>query len=349
MKSAPTLAAVTVLLSLPLGAQSGTSFTNFIRQVQIDRDLPPDSWVEHDLQDIQPTGENLSPLAIDPGGARFELWTLKGTTPPVSYLLDSRYVGTFVPIAQVTIRTEDPYTTIPRTRADRPFQVDVAIDGLSTSASASDAAKSVNLLHHTQSYGTRGNGIGLDRSQARLGGQRSMGRNGSERLTFTVNSLPGANRAKVRGEERFSVFSLNDYQAPPSQLASQFIQIWPVADGTIAGIADHQHLKFALPAITFTVNDVYPGSGVYAQAYKGPPALNTTGTVLPGSAKNYHSQTVPVNHLASVSDYAAVFDSDGQWTIELLTETPFGLERLDHVTFTLDRTIEVNGGITTAE
>jgi hypothetical protein len=44
-----------------------------------------------------------------------------------------------------------------------------------------------------------------------------------------------------------------------------------------------------------------------------------------------------------------VFDSDGEWTIELLTETPFGLERLDHVTFTVDRTLQMNGSVNTID
>jgi hypothetical protein len=35
--------------------------------------------------------------------------------------------------------------------------------------------------------------------------------------------------------------------------------------------------------------------------------------------------------------------------MELLTVTPFGTDRLSHVTFTLDRTIAVNGSFTTIE
>jgi len=274
---------------------------------------------------------------------------VKGTTPPVNYLLDSRYVGTYVPIAQVDITSQDPYTTIPRTRADQPFVVKVTVSGLLAGVGDPEASKSVTLLQHMQSYGAAGTGVGLDRTQATLLGQQSLTQNGVTTLTFTSNSLPGANRAKVRGEQRYSVFSVADYQAPASQLASQFIQIWPVADGSISGITNNALVRFQMPTLTFTVNDVYPGSSVYAQAYKGAPALNTVGTVIPGSAKNYHSQTIPVNHLESVSNFGNVFDEDGQWTIELLTETPFGLERLHYVTFTLDRTIEMNGSVNTID
>ncbi|MCW1886610.1 hypothetical protein OKA04_17865 [Luteolibacter flavescens] len=347
MKLSSLVAAAALLLAPSLMAQNGTSFTNFIRQVQIEAGKPESQWVEWDLQNIPASGEALSPLAIDPGGARFELWTVKATNPPTQYLLDSRYVGTYVPIAQVVIRSEDPYPTIPRTRADRPFYVDVTVDGLLTDASAPDGAKSINLLHHIQSYGTNGTGVGINRTQATLQGTRSMTQNGQTTYTYAINNLPGANRAKIRGEERFSAFSVPDYQAPSSQLASQFIQIWPVADGAISGITDNQHIRTVPPPLTFAVNDVYPGSSVYAQAYKGSPVLGKVGVVIPGSAKNYHSQTVPVNHLEAVSDYESVLNSDGRWTIELLTETPFGLERLHYVTFTLDRTIQMNGSVTT--
>ena len=51
----------------------------------------------------------------------------------------------------------------------------------------------------------------------------------------------------------------------------------------------------------------------------------------------------------TLSNWDSVFTQDGQWTIELIAETPFGIERLDYRTFTLDRTIQMNGGVTTSE
>lgn len=348
MKPLQLTALAALLLPSSLIAQNGSSFTNFVRQVQIP------SGVERDVS-VSVTGETLSPLAIDPGGARFELWTVKAT-PLTSYLLDTRYVGTYVPIGQVVIRSEDPYAVIPRTRADRPFYVDISISGLLSGAGDPEPSKSVKFLHHVQSYGVKGTGIGIDRSLATLDSQVLMSQNGSQTLTYVINSIPGTDRAKIRGEERFSFFSLQDNQIPTapipeSQLASQFIQIWPVSDGAIAGINDNQLIRFALPSLTMTVNDAYPGSHVYAQVYKGAPALGTVGTIVPGSSKNFASETVPKDEILPIptATYDSVFDSDGQWTMELLIETPFGLERLDHVTFMLDRTIEMNGTVTTLD
>ena len=341
MKLRLLFADVSLLLPQSLLAQNGSTFTNIIRQVQL-----PDG-PDWDVG-VAVSGAVLSPLAIDPGVARFELWTIKAT-PLTEYLLDSRYVGTYVPLGNLKVRSEDPYTTIPRTRADRPFYVDVTINGLLSDAGAPDAAKNIKFLRHVQTYGAGGTGVSINRDLATLHSQVMMTQNGTQTLTYVVNEVPGADRAKVRGEERFTLFSLPDYQvAAGSQLASQFIQIWPVADGNLAGITPNQMIRFSVPAVTVTLNDLYPSSHTYAQVYKGPPVLGTTGTIVPGSSLLIND-TIPVSRVLTLSNYDAVFDQDGQWTMELVTQTPFGLERMHHVTFQLDRTIQMNSSVTTVE
>lgn len=341
MKLRLLFAAFSLLLPQSLLAQNGSTFTNIIRQVQL-----PDG-PDWDVG-VAASGAVLSPLAIDPGGARFELWTVKAT-PLTEYLLDSRYVGTYVPLGNLRVRSEDPYTTIPRTRADRPFYVDVTINGLLSDAGAPDAAKNIKFLRHVQSYGAGGTGVAINRDLATLHSQVMMTQNGTQTLTYVVNEVPGADRAKVRGEERFTLFSLPDYQVPQgSQLASQFIQIWPVADGNLSGITANQMIRFSVPPVTVTLNDLYPSSHTYAQVYKGPPVLGTTGTIVPGSSLLIND-SIPVSRVLTLSNYDAVFDDDGLWTMELVTQTPFGLERMHHVSFQLDRTIQMNSSVTTVE
>jgi hypothetical protein len=324
--------------------QAGLDYTNFVRQVQ----LP--SGVKWDVT-VLPEGEQLSPLAIDPGGARFELWTVRAD-PLTVYLLDTKYVGTYVPMAEARITTEDPntYNAIPRTRADRPFIVDITTSGLRPleDEDAPDAAKSVKLLRHVQSYGVGGTGVGIDRNQAQLIDQRTLTSNATFRLSYAINSIPGADRTKIRGEERFSVFSLEDYQAPSSQLASMFVQIWPVADGNVTGIASNQIVRFKMPQITITLNDLYPDSRTYAQVYSGNPQLGVQGTVVPGSAVVVYD-AVPHNRVLVVNDWDAAIGDDGRWTLEVLTVTPFGTDRLAYVSFDVDRTMDVNGTITTID
>ncbi len=335
-------------------AQSGSAFTNFIRQVQ----LPQPAGTIRQVA-VSAQGSEGSPLAIDPDGARFELWTVKSTNPPQEYLLAEQYVGTFVPQAVVTILTEDPYTELPRTRADRPFTVNVTLAGVLSTPGAPVAAKAVDFQHHVQSYGVDGTGVGIDRTQAGLWGTVEMNQNSPVDAPFTygftVNQVPGLNRSKVRGEERFTVMSKDDNQGPdyhvPAQvLSSRFVQIWPVADGSMTGITNNQLIRFALPNVTITVNDAYPDSATYAQVYKGAPALGTQGIVVPGSSKVV-KDTIPQDITLVLEDYDNVFDAggDGQWTMELLTSTPFGIDRLAHVTFMLDRTIQMNGSVTTQE
>lgn len=315
------------------------TYTNFIRQVQVFSNA---EW----QVPVAKEGQQLSPLAIDPGGARFELWTVDGVEVK-DYLLDHKYVGAYVPQASVAIETEDPYVTIPRTRADRPFTVKITLNGMLTDPSAPLAARVVELQQHVQSYGT-GVGIGLDRDQATLLGQGYIGQNGTYVLSYPLNNIPGADRSKVRGEERFTINSLPDYQAPASQLSSKYVQIWPVADGSIAGIEDAQQLRFTVPPITLTYNDLYPDSRTYAQIYKGAPSLGTVGEVVGGSAVVI-SDAIPQDRTLVIGDWDKTIFESGQWTIEVLTETPFGTDRLDYVTFNINRDLSVNGAVTTVE
>lgn len=345
MKTPTFLAILPAMIGLAY-AQPGADYNNWLRQVQLPilNGMP----VQWDVS-VTGQGETLSPLAIDPGGARFELWTIRAD-PLTVYLLDTKYVGTYVPMADVVIRSEDPntYTAVPRTRADRPFIVDINVSGLLTDAveDAPDAAKSVKLFRHVQSYGADGTGENIDRNQATLYDQRTLVDNAIHRLSYAINSIPGADRAKVRGEERFSVFSQPDYQAPSSQLSSMTLQVWPVADGSIAGITPNQKIRFDVPTLTFTLNDLYPDSRTYAQVYKGEQALGTQGTVVPGSGLVVYD-AAPLSRVLTVNNWDTVLTSDGRWTMEILTATPFGIDRLAYVSFDVDRTIKIQGTFTT--
>jgi hypothetical protein len=325
------------------GAQAqnaAAAYTNFIRQVQMS------SGVQWDAS-VAATGEGISSLPIDTGGSRFDLWTVR-SSPLTSYLLDSRFVSAYAPAVEVVIRSEDPYQVIPRTRADRPFHVDVSVNGLLSGAHDPEPSKSVILLRHVQSYGTGGTGETLDRSQATLLSQAIINRNGKQTLSYVLNSVPNTDRTKVRGEERFSFYSQADGSVPESQLASRYVQIWPVADGSIAGLTANERVRFKAPQLTMTLNELYPESRTYVQVYPGEPKLGVEGTIVPGT-QLVISQTVPVSRVLVVKDYDAVFDKDGLWTMELVTVTPFGTDRLSHVTFTIDRTIKANGMFTTIE
>ena len=337
MKHYSIAALLTFVSTCEVGAQT---YTNFIRQVQVN------SGAEHEFS-VSKYGTQLSPLEINPGGARFELWTVKGSTLE-DYFLDEQYVGAYVPQATLTVRTEDPYVTIPRTRADRPFEVSLLINELSTVPSDPDAARMVQLYHHVQSYGANGNGVGIDKSKATMLADGMVDVEGNHVFNYPVHQVPGADASKVRGEHRFTVMSLDDYQAPAAQLSDGIVQIWPVADGNIGGIEEGQSLRFLTPDLTVTLNDLYPDSRTYAHVYKGGPALGTIGAIVPGTGVVIND-AIPQNRVLIISDWDSVIDESGTWTMELLTETPFGIDRLSYVTFTINRDIEVNGTVTTVE
>ena len=340
-------AALLVSASAASGQSTQYGYQNFVRQVQLPQDGSPGVVWNVPVESASPDGGQLSPLEINPGGARFELHTVN-SDPFIGYLLDTKYVGAYIPVAEVQIRTEDPYETVPRTRADRPFNVEITINGLRSGVDDPEPSKMVKVLHHVQSYGESGDGSGIDRDQAILLGQGFIDANGNRTLSYLVNSVPGANRAKIRGEERFSVFSLEDYQAPESHLDSLYVQIWPVADGSVSGINNGDLIRFQAPALTLALNDLYPDSQTYAQVYQGNQSLGTEGTVIPGSAVII-KEPVPQNRILTLENWDDAITSDGVWTLELLTSTPFGIDRLAYVTFTVDRTISVNGSVTTIE
>ncbi len=333
----------TALICTAQAQVNNSNYTNFIRQVQL-----PDGDIQRDVA-VEAAGQIESPLEINPTGARFELHTVQ-TEPFSSQLLDTRYVGAYVPMADIIIRTEDTASVVPRTRADRPFWVDVTVSGLqeATNTEAPESSKSVKFYHHVQSYGD-GDGTNIDRTQATLTSQVLLNDNKTETLTYSLTVIPGDDRSKVRGEERFSIFSLEDFQAPESQLASQTVQIWPVANGTISGLSDGETVEFSTPTLTLSITDIYPDARVYAQVYQGNKRDDGhVGTVVPGSAVAVN-ESVPQNRLLTVSEWDSVITANGTWTMELLTVTPFGIDRLDWVTFNVDRTISVNSSITTTE
>lgn len=331
------LVGVSLALAPSLRAQS---YTFFVRQVQM-----PES-AEWDVTVAQ-SGSQLSPLAINPSGARFELWTVRAN-PLTSTLLDTTYVNSYIPVAAVQIVSEDPYSVIPRTRADRPFTVKINVTGMSNDPAAPSAARSVKLLRHVQAYNGNENGNSVNRNQAVLLSQASLTSNGQHVLSYALNSVPGADRAKVRGEERFSVFSLEDYQAPESQISSGFIQIWPLADLSIQGIDSGEVIKGKAPNVNIQLDDLYPDSYTFAQVYKGAAKLGTTGTKVPGASIVVDS-SVPRDEMFRLREWDESIPTDGLWTLEVITVTPFGADRIANLSFVVDRAININGSVTSAD
>ncbi|MCH7225409.1 hypothetical protein [Haloferula sp. A504] len=342
MKSSSSIL-IAILMAGPSASGQSEGYTNFIRQTLLETS-PPIHW---DVN-VESDGERMSMVPVDLAGSRYELWTVKTGAEATSYLLDVAYVSAYAPVATMTIRTEDPYSgPIPRTRADRPFHVDIDVQGLLSGPQDPAASKSVRLLRHVQSYGNT-DGSGIDRSQAILHSQAVLDQNGTTTLSYPVTSIPGADRRAVRGEERFSVFTRNDDGSIDQQLVSRYVQIWPVPSAAISGVTPGEVVRVHLPTLTVTVNDLYPKSYTYTQIYKGAPALGTEGDRI-AAAQLQIDQATPEDRVWTSDNYGSFITEDGQWTVEVVTESVFGTERLAYVTFEVDRTLEVNSMISTSE
>jgi len=318
---------------LPAGANPG-NYRFIIQQTQLDG---PEWQIL-----VAREGESLSPLALGQAGSKFELLAMR-VSPPALYVLDTAVVSPYLPNASVTIRSEDPYPLLPRTRADRPFHVDVKVQGIVNTEQTPNSMKGVTLARHVQSYGPGGTGAQLDRNQATLLSESPITTDGEQTLTFAVTSVPEVAGQETRGEERFSLVSLADYWLPePLTLRSRSIQIWPVAGGSISGIAPGQTVGPAVPEVTIQLNDLYPSSTTFAQVYPGSPQSGVTGTILPGSTITL-DDSVPADRTLVLGGYGSAFHSDGLWTLEILTQTPFGTDRIAQVSF------QVEGVVTTIE
>jgi hypothetical protein len=312
---------------------AGEGFVNFIRQHQQSTGVV---W----SMPVVPQGEAPSQLPLEEKGALFQLWTIEQATAK-DHLLDQKLVGAYLPTAGITIKTLDPYSAVPRTRADQPFTVTVDVAGLLAGSGLPDAATKVLLEHHLANYS--GNQKSVPVADAVSGTPYSsayLTTNGTTPLNFPVTNLKASDPTLATGEEHFVVHALGDDRTAQTQIASAYVQVWPVATGTIQGLTAGQRVRFHAPALTVTLSDLYPRSNTWLQIYEGPARLNTEGTPIEGSALILDQDTSD-SRILTVSDYDDVMEKDGTYTIELLTETPFGIDRLHHLTFTVDRKLEV--------
>lgn len=349
MKAILTRSLSIMALSLAgVSAQTTVTYSNFIRQVQ----MP--SGVEWDITGLAPSGERESQFSVENDGARFELWTIK-SSPVTPYLLDSKFVGAYIPGGALTITSDDPYGPIPRTRADKPFYVKRKVTGLQALINGilgPLASRSVLYLHHSQSYGTTGFGEGINRALATLVSQISL----TENLVDTENNGRGIQRytilsgsgGNIRGEERFSIFSVADILAPSSQLASQYIQILPITTGDITGIENEQTIGVKVLRVDVSAKNLYPGTTTSLQIYPGPKSDEADAKTIPASVM-MGDINKPKDDSRTVDLTAEHITSDGKWTLELVTATPWGVERLKYVTFNVSRNLQVNSMIGTME
>jgi hypothetical protein len=327
-------------LTLPAFAEN-QGWVNFIRQNQLDTGLLWD-------MPVSATGQSASPLALEKTGALFQLWAIKEATQS-DFLLDQKLVGVYLPSASIVIETGDPYPHRHRTRADQPYTVKVMVDGLLNAPDIPNAATQVLLEKHLAPY--QGDLTQIDPRTATSQApslSAYLASNGSHEIKVPFSTLPSEDPTKAYGEEHFVVHALADAPYPQTQIAWGHVQIWPVATAWIEGIEEGQTVRFNPGPITLYLEDLYPASTSYVQIYKGAQQLNKAGKKIPGSVLALDRDTSE-DRTIFLKNWENVIEEDGLHTLEIITETPFGVERLFHVTFSTDRQITINGAITDAE
>jgi hypothetical protein len=322
-----------ILLGAVSASAQTTGYVNFVRQNQQTRQVVWD-------MPVAATGTASSALALESGGALFQLWTIDQKASK-DYLLDQKLVGAYLPIADIKISTLDPYTAVRRTRVDQPFTVEINVSGLLTGLDLPQASSSVLLEKHLGSYQPGINSVNTAEVLSNTPASSAyLTSNGKTLLRFEAASLTASDPTKASGEEHFVVHALSDGSATQTQIASAFVQVWPVASGSIKGVSSGDKLRFQMPQIELLLNDLYPRSNTYLMLYEGTQIAGVEGTIV--SAYPVDRETT-VSTVIQVSGLDTKLGKDGTYTLALVSETIYGRELLcTPVSFSVNRTLNVN-------
>ncbi len=321
-----------LLSALPVMAVAPNNI-HFVRQKQQDTGLVWD-------MPVAVKGQSPSALALENGGALFQLWAISAS-PARDYLLDQKLVGAYLPKASMKVVTLDPYTKIPRTRVDQPFRVEIQVSDLLTGANLPLAASNVLLQRHVASYPAQQ--TVLDPVKVASTTPISSGylsSNGQHVMSFNASAITAADPTKACGEEHFLIHALADGTAKQSQIASAMVQVWPVASGEIKGISNGDKLRFQSPQVEMVLNDLYPRSDTYLMLFEGTQYTGVDGTIV----KAYpHDREASSSQVLRVSELESKLTKDGDYTLVLVSDTVYGREMLcSPVTFSVRRSIQVN-------
>ncbi len=339
----------------PLWAQEA-----FVRQTDLEFGLV------YDMPLASTGGSFIAPLPISESGAKFEMFARGTAWDSNIYLLDTKLIRAYTPLATLDLVSEDSYVRgdpasgnyVRRTRADRPFSLNIHVAGL-VPGSANTAERAVYFSCKGSNYDlTTYSGLG---QPAYLLSESDL-ENGDLTIGPLYHELTTATLTGGCGEQSYTFVRYAADGVPDTILAQPKIEIWPVATAAVANITVNQLFIDRIPAIVLTLLHLYPDSRTYAQVYRGTAVLGTTGTVVEASERRYgrhynpdqaeEPTNVPQDVSISIEDLSKYAAADGTYTLEVITETPFfgrAPERLLNITFNVDRVISSRGQLSTAE
>ena len=179
-------------------------------------------------------------------------------------------------------------------------------------------------------------------------GERTISQNGSTQMRFARTNLNAPDLTTAAGEEVFTVTALAGADVTRTILDSARLQIWPIAQASIGNVDPNMVYK-NVPTIRIKMRDLYPDSTTYLRIYQ----KGKSGSVS-SLAKIYESvvvidDTVSHNRQLTLKNLDSYFPKDGTYQMEVLHETPFGIDLLAQSQITLDYVLNVRGSIYTIE
>lgn len=285
-------------------------------------------------------GSQVSFAPIPEGGSKFTLWAYRnGPSGLEEHLVDSETVGAYLPKGNLWITTPDPYSGgIPRTRIDQGFTVNFEVEGLMKGKGVPKAAKKV-LLDHKVANATG------DPKASSLGpevefDQSFISRNGLGAVKFKASNIPGSDPFNDSGMEVFRIFALPDGVIAELELSKAEVQIWPMSRATISGVSSKPYT--IAPEVSVDLVNLYPDSETWVQVYPGSEKVGTNGTRLTESFALV-KDSKPRDSVLRFTNLDSILLETGEWTLEVITRTPFGIERLAHTSINIDRNLALRG------
>ena len=286
-------------------------------------------------------GNQVSFAPIPEGGSEFNLWAYRQTPEGLEeHLVDTETVGAYLPEGNIWITTPDPYSGgTPRTRIDKGFTVNFQIDGLRSDAEAPEAARRVLLDHNIAT--TTGDPQAFVMGPEEDFVQSFIERNGPGGLAFVPSNIPGNDEFMDSGLEIFKLFALPDGLAAELELSSAAVQVWPKSRATFSGIDSNESYNIA-PTVTIQLSNLYPASQTWVQFYPGPYVAGTTGTRL-AIPPEVNTLDKPVNRQMILTTLDSNLLTTGEWTIEVLSLSAFGVDTLGNAAINMDRNLDLRG------
>lgn len=270
----------------------------------------------------------------------YELWATQSDDISVEYKLDTKTVFTGGPAAEITITSADPYTLIPRTRADQPYTVTYSVSDLLSETETDDKRFTSTILYH---QGKKAN------DSIVAGSAREINDNvTAESTQHQPLSLFSGSSTEVHG---VITFSMNENVAVDAdEFASQSITVLPKHTGSLEGI-DEEKIYHTVPSVTINMHNLYPRGDAYLVVFKtsNKGDIEEYRIVQNSQLQNLTQELKSFDPL-TISTLNSVIDEKGEWTLQLRVNTPFGDELVDEKQINKTGNIKINvNNVTTQE